>query len=122
MCNLSVVIALERFVGGQTWEGAITSRAFGLSSNHGPVPPCDGSEWMIDEKDKPLERVRLSLDVTPEMNRTLDALAAQTAGSKSDVLRRAIALMEVAVRAKKKGQAMGVIDEDDKLVTRIVAL
>jgi hypothetical protein len=48
--------------------------------------------------------VRLSLDVSHELNATLEDMG----GSKSEVLRRSIALMEVAVGAIKDGHKVGV--------------
>jgi predicted transcriptional regulator len=57
------------------------------------------------------EKVRLSLDVSPELNDLLDTLAYKTHSSKSDVLRKAIALMEVAVLAKEQGQTIGVAEK-----------
>ena len=68
------------------------------------------------------EKVRLSLDVSPELNQTLEDLAAKIHGSKSDVLRKAIVLMELAVQAKEKQQKLGIVDKDRQLVTEIVGL
>lgn len=51
-------------------------------------------------------RLRLSLDVSPELNKLLENLAGKTNSSKSDVLRRAISLMDVAVDAKDHGQKL----------------
>ena len=50
-----------------------------------------------------MTKVRLSLDVSSELNDTLDEMAEKTCSSKSDVLRKSIALMEVAVQEKSKG-------------------
>jgi len=68
------------------------------------------------------EKVRLSLDVSPELNRMLDELATKIHGTKSDVLRKAIVLMELAVQAKEKEQKLGIIDKDRHVVTEIVGL
>jgi predicted transcriptional regulator len=68
------------------------------------------------------DKVRLSLDVSTELNKTLEELAEKTSGSKSDVLRKAIALMEVAVEAKEHGQNVGVVDKKGALVTKIVGV
>ena len=73
---------------------------------------------MIDRN----ERVRLSLAVSKEVNETLEELASSTGTTKSDVLRRAIALMEVAARAKKEGKRLGVAGEGQTLETEIVGL
>ncbi|HEX8073144.1 MAG TPA: ribbon-helix-helix protein, CopG family [Pyrinomonadaceae bacterium] len=68
------------------------------------------------------ERVRLSLDISPELNRLLEELAAKTGGTKSDVLRKAITLMEVAVDAKRRGLKLGLADKDQTLATEIIGL
>ena len=68
------------------------------------------------------ERVRLSLDVTADVNATLERLAEETGNTKSDILRKAIGLMMVAADAKKKGETLGVVGEDGKLHVRLVGL
>lgn len=68
------------------------------------------------------DKVRLSLDVSPELNRTLDELAMKIHGTKSDVLRKAIVLMELAVQAKDQQQKLGIIDKDRQVITEIVGL
>lgn len=73
---------------------------------------------MPEEKTK----IRLSLDVSPELNETLDELAQKTGTTKSDILRKAIALMEVAVEAKEKHNRLGVFDEEQHLVREIVGI
>lgn len=55
-----------------------------------------------DERDM----VRLSVDVSPEFYDLLDELARQTRSTKSDVMRKAIALMEVAVEARMGGEKL----------------
>ena len=61
-------------------------------------------------KERSKERVRLSLDVSPELNDLLERMASNTHSSKSDVLRKAIALMEIAVNARASGQSLYVSD------------
>lgn len=68
------------------------------------------------------EKVRLSLDISSEMNELLERLADATGGTKSDVLRRAIALMEVAVEAKRQGKKFGIAEKDQPLATEIIGL
>ncbi len=68
------------------------------------------------------DKIRLSLDVSPELNDLIEDLASRTDGTKSDVLRRAIALMDVAVRANERGKKVGVADEDETLSTEFVGL
>ena len=68
------------------------------------------------------EKVRLSLDISPELNTLLEEIASKTGGTKSDVLRKAIALMEVAVDGKRRGLKLGLADKDQPLATEIVGL
>jgi predicted transcriptional regulator len=71
---------------------------------------------------KEKEKVRLSLDISPELNALLESLAVTTGGTKSEVLRKAIALMEVAVDAKRRGLKLGLADKDQPLTTEIIGL
>ncbi len=68
------------------------------------------------------EKVRLSLDISPELNTLLEQLADKTGGTKSDVLRKAISLMEVAVEAKRQGKKFGIAERDQQLSTEIIGL
>jgi predicted transcriptional regulator len=67
-------------------------------------------------------KIRLSLDISPELNSLLEDLAEQTGGTKSDVLRKAIALMRVAVDAKRQGRKFGIAEQDQPLATEIVGI
>jgi predicted transcriptional regulator len=71
---------------------------------------------------KKREIVRLSLDLSSETNEILERLANDSHVSKADILRKAIALMEVATDAKKRGQKFGVANKDQNLATEIVGL
>lgn len=68
------------------------------------------------------EKVRLSLDISPELNSLLEELAATIGGTKSEVLRKAIALMEVMVEAKKQGKKFGIAEKDQPLATEIIGI
>ncbi len=68
------------------------------------------------------EKVRLSLDISPELNSLLEELAAAIGGTKSEVLRKAIALMEVMVDAKKQGKKFGIAEKDQPLATEIIGI
>ncbi|MBI1760147.1 MAG: DNA-binding protein [Acidobacteria bacterium] len=67
-------------------------------------------------------KVRLSLDISPELNTLLENLAGNIGGTKSDVLRKAIALMEVAVDAKRQGKKFGIAEKDQQLATEIIGI
>lgn len=84
----------------------------------------------ITEREKPMsatkdggrDRVRLSLDVSPELYEKLGRIADELHGSKSEVLRKAIVLMEVALRGKEQGLRLGLARPDQPLTTEIVGL
>lgn len=67
-------------------------------------------------------KVRLSLVVSPQANRALEDLARKTHSTKSEVLRKAIALLEVAVEARERGKKIGVADPGQPLATEIVGI
>ncbi len=64
--------------------------------------------------------VRLSLDVSAELNELLEAMGKETSSTKSDVLRKSIALLEMALREKQRGNHLGVFNNDQKIVKEIV--
>ncbi len=70
----------------------------------------------------PPEKIRLSLDLSPELNTMLEGLADKSGASKAEVLRRAIALMEVAVDAKKQGRKFGIAEKSEDLITEIIGI
>lgn len=56
-------------------------------------------------------RIRLSLDLSPELNARIEQIVRSThASNKSEVLRKAIALMDVAVQAQEQGRKLYVGD------------
>jgi predicted transcriptional regulator len=63
---------------------------------------------------------RITLVVSDELNQVLDELAQDTETSKSDILRKSITLLELAVREKKRGNHLGVFTNDEKIVKEIV--
>lgn len=67
-------------------------------------------------------KIRLSLDISPETNSLLEDLAGKIGGTKSEVLRKAIVLMGVAVEAKRQGKKFGIAEKDQALTTEIVGL
>jgi predicted DNA-binding protein len=68
----------------------------------------------LDEQTK----IRLSLDVSPELFATIDGLAKSTHSTKAAVLRKAIELIRIATEAKHHGQAMGIVDKKNKRLVR----
>lgn len=76
------------------------------------------------ESDQALEeaapKIRVSLDISPELYAKLQALAKDIRGTKSDVLRKSLALMDVAVQARKSGKKIGIADRTEQLTTEII--
>lgn len=68
------------------------------------------------------EAIRLSLAVSPELNERLEQLAAAGHTSKSEILRKAIALFDVVAEAKAEKKRIGILDQDKRLVTEIVGI
>ncbi len=73
---------------------------------------------LLEERGK----IRLSLDISPETNTLLETLASSIGGTKSDVLRKGIVLMQVAIDAKRQGKKFGIAEKDQSLATEIVGL
>jgi predicted transcriptional regulator len=69
-----------------------------------------------------MEKVRANLVMSPEMADLIDRLANETGSTKSDVIRKAINLLEVAVEARKAGRDFGVARAGVDLDTKIVGI
>lgn len=68
------------------------------------------------------EKVRVSLDISPQLYENLQALARDIHGTKSDVLRKSLVLLDVAVEARKNGKNLGLADRSDQLTTEIIGI
>ena len=68
------------------------------------------------------EKIRLSLQVSQELNQTLEEIAESTGTNRTDVIRQALALMKVPHSAKKDGRHLGIVNDAKKLDTEIVGL
>ena len=66
------------------------------------------------------QSVRLTLDVSNELNDALDRMAKEAHSTKSDILRKSFVLMEVALKEKKKHNRMAIINDKDDVVKEIV--
>lgn len=73
-------------------------------------------------KSSPKKKVRLSLDISGELNDKVEELAEEINGTKSDVLRRAIALLDLAIQARKDGKKFGIAEKSQQLTTEIVGI
>ncbi len=68
------------------------------------------------------ETVRLSLSLSPELNDRLEQLAASSHTTKTEILRKAIALYDVVAEAKSEKKRLGILDQDKRLLTEIVGI
>ena len=69
-----------------------------------------------------MEKVRLSLQVSDELNEALDAIAQDTGTTKSDVLRRAVVLLKSAHEARKEGYRVGFARQANQLDREVIGL
>jgi predicted transcriptional regulator len=69
-----------------------------------------------------MNNVRLSLAVSDELNERLEQLASSNHASKSEILRKAIALFDVVAEAKLDKKRFGIFDQNKVLVTEIVGI
>jgi len=67
-------------------------------------------------------KVRLTLNLSEELNKELEQIATDTGGSKTDVLKKALALMSVSHQAVRQGQHLGLVKDADKLDREIIGL
>lgn len=68
------------------------------------------------------EKVRLNFQVSIELNNVLEEIADSSGGTKTDVIRQALALLKVAHTAKITGRHIGLVSDSTKLDTEIVGL
>jgi predicted transcriptional regulator len=68
------------------------------------------------------DSVRLSLVVSPELNARLEQLAASEHATKSEILRKAIALFDIVAEAKAEKKRIGILDQNKRLETEIVGI
>lgn len=68
------------------------------------------------------DTVRLSLALSPELNSRLEQLASENRTTKSEILRKAVALFDVVSEAKRENRRLGILDKEKRLVTEIVGL
>jgi predicted transcriptional regulator len=72
---------------------------------------------------KSKEAVRLNVLVSPELNERLERMAAAEHSTKTEILKKALALFDVAHQAKAEDKAIGVFDKATKQIqTEIVGL
>ena len=66
--------------------------------------------------------IRLNVNITDELNRRVDSMSEKSGSSKSDLLRKAIVLMDLAVNESAKGNVLAVADKNHQILREIVGV
>jgi hypothetical protein len=66
--------------------------------------------------------VKMSLHLSPETYEILEKLSEDNHLTKSDLLRKSIALMEVALKSKKKGNHLVIMNDKGEKESEIIGL
>lgn len=71
---------------------------------------------------KESQRIKIQLDLSPELYETINNLAQQINGDNAEVLLKAIALLELAIEAKQQDKHLWIVDNQRHLETEIVGI
>lgn len=74
------------------------------------------------QKERSRGTVKMSLHLSLDTNDTLEQLSSENHMTKSELLRKALALMEVALNNKEKGNHLIIVDKNDKKISEILGL
>jgi predicted transcriptional regulator len=66
--------------------------------------------------------VRVNLSMSDNLAAKLDAIAAETEQSKSEIFRKALTLFEVAHEGIREGKKLALVDRDGRVATEFVGL
>jgi predicted transcriptional regulator len=99
-------------------DTTISGRRLNAEFQSGVTANKDTGTQELAEEAAP--KIRVSLDISPELYAKLQGLAHDIRGTKSDVLRKSLALMDVAVQARKNGKKIGIADTSEQLTTEII--
>ncbi|MCC2667258.1 MAG: hypothetical protein K0R24_2092 [Gammaproteobacteria bacterium] len=69
---------------------------------------------------KHVNMVRYSVELSPELAEKFEEMAKQEHASRSDIFRKALFLMHVAINSKKKGREIAVVDQSGYKVSDII--
>jgi predicted transcriptional regulator len=68
------------------------------------------------------DMVRFSVKIAPEMAQKLETMAKDTHSSKSDILRKALLIMDIAIDNKKRGIKLALVNNEGQKVSEIVGI
>jgi predicted transcriptional regulator len=66
--------------------------------------------------------IRLNLTVSDDLARRLDELSGESQTSKSEILRKALTLFDVAREGKRSGKKLALVGDGGQVTTEIVGL
>lgn len=66
--------------------------------------------------------VRMSLNISPELAEKLEQMSEETHTSKSDIIRKALLIMDIAIDNKKKGNRLALVNKQDQKVSDILGI
>ncbi len=66
--------------------------------------------------------VKLSLELSLDVNAKLEDFARRAHTTKSEVLRRSLGLYDIAAEAKEDGNKLGLLDKDRQVITEIISV
>ena len=66
--------------------------------------------------------VRMSLNMSPELNEKLEKMSREAHATKTDILKKAIFLMDIAMNSKKMGNQVAVVDKKGHKVSDILGV
>jgi predicted transcriptional regulator len=68
------------------------------------------------------KNIRLTVEISPELYQILEDLSEKAHTSKSEIFRKGLSLMELAINAKMQGQKLGITDKDRNVLVEIVGI
>lgn len=67
-------------------------------------------------------RIRLNVDISSDLNTRLEDMARGAHTTKSELLRKAIALFDVALSENKQNHRLGILDSNGRVLREIVGI
>lgn len=66
--------------------------------------------------------VRMSLNMSPELSEMLEVMSSKAHATKTDIVKKAIFLMKIAMDSKEKGNQVAVVDKKGHKISEILGV
>lgn len=66
--------------------------------------------------------VRMSLNMSPELSDKLEKMSDESFTTKTDILKKAIFLMDIAIESKRKGNKLAIVDSKGHKISEIIGI